>query len=79
MAADGKRWILFILAGAGIGLVASLAIRFVAGFFMKIAADFASLASFGIAGLIMGVYFGYVLFNFNYEALYKHTDKDKKP
>lgn len=79
MAADEKKWILFILAGAGIGLVASLAIRFVAGFFMKIPVDFASLASFGIAGLIMGAYFGYVLFNFNYDALYKHTDKDKKP
>lgn len=79
MATPANRWIAFTLGGMGIGLVASLAVRFVAGFFMKVPADFASLASFGIAGIIMGGYFGYVLSNFNYDALYKHTDKNKKP
>lgn len=79
MTTPGTKWIQFTLTGAGVGLAVSLAVRFVAGFFMKIPTDFASLASFGIAGIIMGAYFGYVLSNFNYEALYKHTDKGKKP
>lgn len=78
MTTQTTKGITFTAAGVGIGLMASLAVRLVAGFFMNLPLDFASLSSFGIAGIIMGAYFGYVLSHFNYEALFKHTDKSKK-
>lgn len=78
MSAQTTRGITFTAAGVGIGLMAGLAVRLIAGFFMNLPVDLASLSSFGIAGIIMGAYFGYVLSHFNYEALFKHTDPSKK-
>lgn len=73
-----KRGFAFVMAGMGVGLLVTVGIRLVAGFFFSLPYDIGSFVSWEIAGLILGAYFGYVLSHFNYDSLFKHLDNNKK-
>lgn len=75
MNTKSKKGIIYTVAGTVIGVAASMGVYLIVGFFWGIPADASNIASFGVAGLIMGAYFGYVLSHFNYEGLYKHLHK----
>ena len=56
-----NRSALYTLSGIGIGLVASLAVRVLMGLFVEMSADQESMILFGISGMMLGAYFGYML------------------
>lgn len=77
MKTQSKKSFTYTLAGVGIGLLASVGVRFAAGFFYNLHADLSTVAAFGVAGILSGAYFGYILSHFDYEGLFKHVG-DKK-
>lgn len=76
MKIHNKKGTTYTIAGLGIGLAANLGVRIAVGIFYQLPADFDTLTSFGVAGMLMGAYFGYVISHFDYDSLFKHT-KDK--
>lgn len=75
MNTQSKKGLIYTAAGTVIGVTASMGIYLIASFFWGVPADASNMGSFGVAGFIMGGYFGYVLSHFNYEGLYKHLHK----
>ncbi len=65
------------ISGAEIGLIACLMVRIGIGYLWDNPADWVTLTSYGLAGLLIGTYFGYFLPSLEITA-FSHPLKDKK-